>query len=216
MSFILDIMSAIEFIKQFPIQTFEPGELLLQPGDTTDKLLAIREGYVKVGSIGSSGNEHLLLLAGRYDVVPTERLFSSRGEIRYFYTALTAGSVYVIDKAALLEEAKQNPDLMGQVARGMSQHYDDFLERLDSSERSSVRERLIYTLRYLGERLSSEETVDFYDYGLPLTHKDLAGMIGATRETTSVTLSQLRADGMITYDRTHFTVYLDKLAEENQ
>ncbi len=206
-------MASIDFIKQFPIRSFTRGEIILQPGDSAETIFAIREGFVTVGSIGASGTEHLLLLAGRYDVIPTERLFSARGDVRYFYTALTDGTMYAIDKAALLAEATQNPEVMTQIAKGMSQHYDDFLERLDSTERRSVREKLVYTLRYLAERLSGEPTVDFSAYGLPLTHQDLASMIGATRETTSLALNQLRADGIIDYSRSNLTVYLEKIDE---
>lgn len=204
-------MKTVDYIKKYPIKTFSRGEMLLQKGDPLTSLLAVRDGYVKVTSISESGIEHLLWIAGRYDVAPTEQLFSLRGKVNYFYTALTDGSYYEIPKEDFLTLAKNEPPVMTEIARNMSLHYDDFLQRIDAVDTATVKERLIRTLSYLAERLSADGDVDLYDYGLRLTHQDLAAMIGSTRETTSLTLAQLRKDGLIDYGRQRFTIAVDKV-----
>lgn len=175
--------------------------------------MAIREGFVKITSISNSGAERLLWIAGRYDIVPTEQLFSKNAKVRYFYTALTKGSYYAVNKKDFLATAKTNPDLMIEIARGMSTHYDDFLEHIDAVDTATVKERLLRTLCYLSERLSGNAVVDLYAEGLRLTHQDFAAMIGSTRETTSLTLNELRQDGLISYSRKKFVVYVDDISE---
>jgi CRP/FNR family transcriptional regulator, cyclic AMP receptor protein len=206
-------MESIEFIRQFPTQQFVKGEILLSEGETADTLLALRSGFIKVTSISDSGVERLLWIAGRYDIAPTEQLFSARGSLRYFYTALTDGEVYRIHKAEFLAYAKQSPQLMTEIATSMSVHYDDLLNRVDAIEQTTVRDKLIHTLYYLAGRLSADESVDIYALGLRLTHSDIADMIGSTRETTSLELTKLRDDRGINYDRTRFVIHTVRLQQ---
>ena len=204
-------MDIVSYIQNFPAKEFQRGELLLQKGDSGNRLMAIRDGFIKVTSINASGVERLVWIAGRYDIAPTEQLFAKHGEVRFFYTALTDGSYYEMDKAELLAIAEKDPVIMGEIARNMSIHYDDFLQRIDAVDTATVKERLMRTLCYLAERLSADETVDLYEYGLKVSHQDLSAMIGSTRETTSVMLSELRNEKLVHYSRQKLTVHVDKL-----
>ncbi|MDB5187470.1 MAG: CarD family transcriptional regulator [Candidatus Saccharibacteria bacterium] len=203
-------MDVIDFVKKYPIKSFTKGESLLSEGSISDTLLAIRTGYVKVTSIDDLGNERMLWIAGRYDIVPTERLFSQRSPLQFFYTALSDGELFQIKKSDFLSKAKEDVKLMAEIATGMSGHYDDLLSRIDTIGQSSIRDKLIATLRYVAQRFSADQSVDLYQLGLHMTHKDLADMIGSTRETTSLELHKLRTAGMIEYDRTRFIVHTDK------
>lgn len=203
-------MDIVEYVRNRPLKQFSKGEIILSEGDVIDTLYAIRSGYCKVSSIDEGGNEHMLWIAGRYDIIPTERLFSARSPLQFFYTALSDIEVYQIDKAEFIAKAKADVGLMSEIAASMSAHYDDLLSRVNSAGHNSVREKLIATLRYVAERFSAQQTVDLYSLGLHLTHKDIAEMIGSTRETTSLELKRLNTEGCITYDRTQFIVNLDR------
>lgn len=201
-------MDSIDFIKQFPVLEFKKGESVLEQGEVTTTLLAIQKGFVKVTAINEAGGERLLWLAGRYDIAPTEHLFSMSTPLDFFYTALSDGSAYQIDKKAFLDFARSDAAMMTEVAVSMSTHYDDLLSRVSSAEQVTVRDKLITTLQYLVERFSANTTADLYELGLTLTHQDIADMIGSTRETTSLELAKLRDEKQIDYSRTKFIVHL--------
>jgi CRP/FNR family transcriptional regulator len=203
-------MDIVDYVKNRPVKRFSKGEIILSEGEITDTLLAIRSGYCKISSIDDAGDEHMLWIAGRYDIIPTERLFSARSPLQFFYTALSDIEVYEINKADFITKAKADVSLMTEIAASMSGHYDDLLSRVNSTGHNSVRERLIGTLRYVAERFSAQESVDLYQLGLRLTHKDIAEMIGSTRETTSLELKRLHEEGCITYDRKQFIIHLDR------
>lgn len=183
---------------------------MLSEGDVSDTLLAIRSGYIKVTSLDDDGNERMLWIAGRYDIVPTERLFSRHSPLQFFYTALSDCDVYEINKADFITKAKADVKLMTEVATSMSSHYDDLLARVNTIGQTTIHDKLLATLYYVASRFSADQSVDLYQLGLHLTHKDLAEMIGSTRETTSVELQKLRRAGSIEYDRTRFIVHTDK------
>lgn len=204
-------MDIVDYIRTLPVKQFHRGELLLQKGDSSAQLMAIRDGFIKVTSISGTGVERLLWIAGRYDISPTEQLFSKHGSVRFFYTALTDGSYYEMDKTELLDIAAKDPKIMSEIAKNMSFHYDDFLQRVDAVDTATVKERLMRTLCYLAGRLDADSTVDLYAHGLKVSHADLAAMIGSTRETTSIMLSDLRKQDLVQYSRQKLTVYVDKI-----
>ncbi len=204
-------MESIDYIKQFPLLTFEKGDVLLYKGEISDRLLIIKQGFIKVSSVNNDGSERLLWIAGSYDMAPTEQLFSSRGALQFFYTALSSGEVYIIKKSTFLTHAYNTPKLMREIAKSMSQHYDDLLMRVDSIDQSHARDKLIGTLLYLGRRFSSSSDVNLCQVGLHLTHADFSSMVGTTRETISVELKKLMNEGAISYDRNEFTLRMDKL-----
>lgn len=204
-------MDIVDYVKKCPTRHYAKGETIFNAGTISDTLLAIRDGYIKVTSIDESGNERMLWIAGRYDIIPTERLFFLRYPLQFFYTALSDCEVYEMNKADFLAKAKTDDALMTEVAMSMSAHYDDLLSRVSTIDQNSIHEKLIATLHYIAKRFSAEASVDLYKLGLHLTHKDFAEMIGSTRETTSVELQKLRQSGSITYSRTEFIVHTDKL-----
>lgn len=206
-------MEIISYIKQFPLRTFRKGDILLSEGQPSKHLYALVGGYVKATSIQENGSEQLLWIEGRYDVVPTEHFFSLTKELSFFYTALSDGTYYEVDKAAFIAHAKQTPTLMSEIAMSMSAHYDDLMHRIDSVGQTSVRSKVIATLQYIAERFSADDQVDLYKIGLKLTHNDVAAMVASTRETISIELHLLMKEGYITYDRTKFIVHLSKLRE---
>ena len=206
-------MDHIDFVKRFPLRTFKRGELLLSEGDPSHTLLAVQTGYVKVSAINDDGVQRLLWIAGRYDVVPLEQLFSSRAALRFFYTAMTDGTAYQVDKQAFLHHAADTPSLMAEIARGVSQHNDELLERLQVAGNPTVQRKLIALLAYLAQRFSADTVVDLYTLGLRLTHQDIAEMIGSTRETTSLALEALRQQGAIDYSRHRFIIDTTRLTE---
>lgn len=207
-------MNVIEYIKSFPIVEFSKGETLLNAGQETDKILVVREGTVKVVSIDDEGCEKLLWLAGRYDIVPGENLFSPHTTAIYFYTAFSSGSAYVVDKKDFLEKATRDAGIMTEVARGLSEHHDDLLGRLNSVEQPSLRLKILFMLDAICTKFSGSEVVKLHEIGLNLTHQDIADMVRATREATSIELKRLHDERFVRYSRSSFTVYAKKIADE--
>lgn len=204
-------MEIFEFIRQFPLKSFNKGEILLSEGQSLNTIFGVQSGFVKVTSLSESGYERVLWIAGPNNMVPAEQLFLTQGSLQFFYTALSDCRVFKIDKREFIDYTRQNPLLMTEIAKRLSVHYDDLLTRIDSVGQISVRNKLIYTLSYLAKRFSPDDVVDIYKLGLKLTHQDIAAMIGSTRETTSIELRKLLLSGGIAYDRNRFIINISKL-----
>lgn len=203
----------VEFIKKSPFKKFDKGEILLNEGDEPKKLFAIKQGYVKVTALNNTGAEQLLWIAGSRDVVPAESLFSIGGVVKFFYTACTDTVAYEVDKASFLESAHKNADLMNEIARTIGGYHDRLLHRVHATGQAAVRSKILHALHDLARQLDSEAAdVDLVAKGLCLTHKDIADMVGATRETVSVELHRLRRKRLVSYNRRKFVIYTNKIA----
>lgn len=201
----------VEAIKSFRLRSYQKGEPILVSGAVAENLYAIRSGFAKVTSYSSKGSEQLVWIASRYDILPTESLFLRKGVMHFDYTAMTDVEAYEIPKQNFLDMCEENTLLLREVARSMSSHYDDLLLRLRSVEQPSIRDKLIHTLHYIATRFSGEPTVSLTALGLQLSHQEIARMIGATRETTAIELKRLKDAGLISYTRTEFIIFTDKL-----
>lgn len=204
-------LSIIEFVKSFPLQTFSKNEALLNADQPSDCILIVRDGAVKVSSFSDDGTEKILWLAGRYDIVPAEGLFSRSSTPRYFYTAFSDGSAYAVNKKEFLSVASANVGIMEQLTRGLSEHHDDLLERLNSVGQPNLRSKILFMLHALCEKFSGADVVHLHELGLNLTHQDIASMVDATREAVSIELKQLQYEGYVDYSRSTFTVFYGKV-----
>jgi len=207
-------MDIIDYIKSFPVRQFTKDEVLLSADEQTSEILIIREGIVKASSLDEAGRQKLLWIAGRYDIVPTEHLFAHTTTTQYFYTAYCDGSAYVVDKKSFLEKASDDAKVMSQIARGLSEHHDDLLSRLNSVEQSDVRSKILHSLYGICVKFASSDVVHLHELGLNLTHQDIADMVGATREAASIELKKLRDERLVKYSRSSFTVYAKRIADE--
>ncbi len=206
-------MDFISYVKGLPVRTFGKDELLLASGDPSDTFFAVREGFIKATSTEDSGRERLLWIAGRYDIAPLERFFTNK-VLQYDYVGYSDGSAYVMSKDALHQLINEQPSAAVEVARGLSEHFDDVSERLSAIGQADVRRKLLHTLYSLATKFSSKEVVELDEMGLNLTHQDLADMIGASREVVSVELGKARSDGFVNYSRSTFSVDTVKIRLE--
>lgn len=205
-------MDIIDYVKTLPIRTFSKDELLLASGDPSDTFFAVRDGFIKATTTDDSGRQRLLWIAGRYDIIPLERFFT-RKALQYDYVGYGDGSAYVMNKDALLAMIRNQQGAAIEIARGLSEHFDDVSERLSAIGKRDVRSKLLHTLYNLSLKFSSADVVELHSVGLNLTHQDISDMIGASREVVSIELSKARSDGFIDYSRSEFTVYTAKIRE---
>jgi CRP/FNR family transcriptional regulator, cyclic AMP receptor protein len=203
---------AAAFIRSHPTRHFAKGDILLYQGEEPAALIAIRKGYVKVHDMAADGSEQLIWIAKKYDVIPLEWLFNDQRQSPFFYTAFTDCDAYVMPKAAFLDHVRQNNDALLQIITAITAKYMDILKHANAVQKPLVRDRLVSMLVFFADRfgdVAAEKQGTALT--LPLTHQDIASLVGVTREKTSLELKRLKDEGYISYDKQSFVVYPDKL-----
>ena len=196
---------------------FTKGELLIGQDTLIDEMLFIRTGFCKVTTTNEEGSNSLTIwIAGRYDAVPIESFFLAKAHTKFDYEALTDGSAYRLEKRHFLQYVTQHPTVFTQLAAEFNAHQENMLSYIAGVNQSTIRDKLLHTLHSLASRFSASGDCDLFALGLPITHKDVAEMIGSTRESVTLELRELKKLGFISYNRAKFVIHTAKIAESTQ
>jgi CRP/FNR family transcriptional regulator, cyclic AMP receptor protein len=168
---------------------------LFDQGDPTRLVYLIKRGKVRINRITPDGKEVTIAILGAGDLFGEETLFETP----------TRTTVATVIEDALICTAKAD-DLFGLLARDprLALNVAQILsERL--LDASATMEDLAYAripdrLMHLFSRLASEhgtESPEGIVVDVRLTHADIASLIGSTRETVSLEMSNLVKAGRI-------------------
>jgi CRP/FNR family transcriptional regulator len=163
------------------------GDVLYRTGDPAAVAFAVDAGLLKLAIASPTGRERIVGVVGPGDVLGA----LSPATTAYAETA-EALSVTVAVRAL---DARR-PDHADVVADAAGVHMARLQHALEDVD-LPVAARLARALVRLGERFGQRADDGTVRLTLPLTHDHLAALIGAARETTTLTLSDLRHRGLV-------------------
>lgn len=201
------------FIRSQPAKKFAKNSIMIYQGEAPTALFAIRSGFVKIHDVSTQGTDETVWFAKKYDFIPLDWLFGKNQAAPFFYTAFTDTEAYVVSKAAFLDFVKDRNDVLLAIIDAIVDKQAALLRHLNAVQKSKASEKVLYTLQFIASRYSADERQEDPDVTLPLTHQDIADLVGLTRETTAIELKRLKDDGIIDYSSTSFLIYTDKLAD---
>lgn len=192
----------LETIKDlFRESRFEKGEHFLTEGESSEFLYFIVSGLVKVYKTSTGGREQVLHIAPPGDSLNDVSLYDG-GPTAAGMAALTPVTAYMIRKQDIIDTIKSHPQIMLNVIRALAQRIRRDSNLLEDLSTSQVLQRLAKL--FLGQ-FGGEEFTE----GLDLTQKDMAGLVGASREMVNRSLRVLEESGAIRLTRRKVLV-LDK------
>jgi len=177
------------------------GARLYSPGDFADQVFYLQSGRVKVGVSGPGGKNCL------FHVVEPGEVF---GESALLGERVRNSSAEVLERAAVvmapakeaLSYARKHPEFWTDLAPLLADRMRNLEEQIQWVSFLEVEQRIArLMLRWLDGHAGDGNPSEFR-----LSQRDLAGMIGATRETTSSALNRLQRDGCIRLKRRCVTV----------
>ncbi|MEF2968262.1 Crp/Fnr family transcriptional regulator [Paenibacillus sp. M1] len=194
---------------------FSKGETVFREGDCSDSLFVLSRGVIKLTKLEASGKEHIIRLLFPGDFFGQ---FSLLQEKPHYASAAAAddADVCVIHREDFLEVLRRSPETAARFMTALSGQ----LEEADSWA-------AVLTLLETGRRLAKmllyfrqKSAPGADEFTLPISKKELAGVIGATPETLSRKLGQLSADGIAAVSGRRITILNEKelcrLAGEEQ
>ncbi len=173
------------------------GQILQYEGDPVVEVFVLKKGVVKIYDIDEQGNEKILHLIKPYTVFPYAFLSGDDSVTRWFYSALTACDVYVLDPAALRQSMQEDRMLTITMLEDFSRDVHELLTRLSSLGKTNAQDKIIAALRFLAARHSKPLPGQWQHIVFPVSHQLLADMVGITRESTAGVMKSLQDQGVI-------------------
>ena len=200
----------LESIKQYFKEVHhDKGAHFLSEGSWTESLYFIVSGLVKVYKTSPNGKEQVLHIAPPGDSLNDVSLFDEGPNAAGMVT-LSPVVLYSINKKDIIKVLQENPAIMMNVIRALASRIRRDSNLLEDLSSSQVLARLakLFLGRYGGE----EHTV-----GLNLTQKDMASLVGSSREMVNRSLKIMEEKGGIRLSRRKVFVMdkdiLHKIAE---
>ncbi|MGB7423215.1 MAG: Crp/Fnr family transcriptional regulator [Comamonas sp.] len=172
--------------------------VICHEGDAAERLYFVAHGKVKLLRHSAAGDDVLL------DLLPQGALFGGLAPLGTRYCSETAvaqtdACVLAISGADFQQMLEQHPQVTLAVLASVARSLDDAREAIRQITTSDVRTRVATALLKLAERLGEDgaDGVDGVLIRSPLSRQDLAAMIGATPETVSRVMADLKREGLL-------------------
>lgn len=191
----LESMSQLASFKTYPKNT-----IIISEGDFSDTLYGVLSGKLKVYLSDDEGKEIIINILEKGDYF---------GELALIDEAPRSASVMTTEETRLVAISKQafeesltrHPTIAIRVIKGLSSRLRNLTENVKSLALMDVYGRVARTLLDLAETEDGKQVIK-----QRLTQRDIANMVGASREMVSRILKDLSIGGYITIRNKTITI----------
>jgi CRP/FNR family transcriptional regulator, cyclic AMP receptor protein len=190
----------IEKIVQISIsRTWKKNSYVFLQGEPLDNVYFIEDGKVKIYKSDVNGREQIVSILKKGEMFP---------HVGFFRKGSYPANAEVLEKAMLVTVpiAKfenvliENPELCIKVFKVLGEKIVDLQNRLEEQILNNTYEQIIKLLIRLGDKHGTKNEDGTITLKNEFTNKDLANMIGTTRETVSRTLTKMKKEDLIEMD----------------
>jgi len=184
------------------------GALLWQPENRADTVYWVRSGVIRVEREGDKDHELILRFHGRLDIFGVAALYSGRGR-GTCAVAHEESVVFGVPVSVIEGLARRH----GKLGLRLSDLLIERQRQLETRLAGLVFQPVADRLRTLFVDVAREFGVvdgDRVIIDLRLTHKQMAAMVGATRETVSLAVQKLKRSGWLTTEGRRFILLRPK------
>jgi len=174
-----------EISKSVEMTNYPKGKIIYRPDDPGDILFILKRGRVRIYRLSPEGKELTLIELSAGTIFGEMSLF---GQTMYgsFAEVLEDSVICVMDKEKATMMLKNRPIIALRLAEILGQRLLSSENRLESLALREVPKRLAYLLVEMSVSENSIELSRRY------THEELAKMIGTSRESVTLSLSEFR------------------------
>jgi CRP/FNR family transcriptional regulator, cyclic AMP receptor protein len=175
------------------------GEFIYMPGDPADFVYILRQGRVKLSVLSETGKEIAI------DIIQPGEIFGEFALVdesprSNMTQALDDILVWVLSKHDFTQLLASQPKLALSYIRLVGDRRRRMEKKLSDITSKAVSARVCELLHELSTSAVEVETAAS-DYLVPLTHHDVASLIGAARQTTTTVLNDLERRAIIELGR---------------
>lgn len=178
--------------------------VLFTADSLSDSVLFVESGYVKLHKQDGDGKGVVIGIVGSGQLAGEEALFVG-GARQFSAEVIQEGVVYEIPRELFLGFCAAKPELWRHLAETFAKRQRELQLRVSLLCLYDVESRILHYLVNLA-LLFNHSAGAGQEYSIPLTQGEVAGIVGATRETTSTTLNALARQGLVRLGRRQLTI----------
>lgn len=183
---------------------FDRGELIYVPAQEAESVLLLVSGRVKIYTLTAEGKQAVLAFIEPGELFGELTLFTG-GPRDEFAEAMDPVAVVWIPGEQMQRLMEEHSAFALGITKLIGLRRRRIERRLKSLLFRSNRERLIHLLLELAEQYG-RQTPKGVLLGIRLSHQELSSVIGSTRESVTVLLGELQAEGYLRVSRRQITL----------
>lgn len=188
------------FFSKFKKYHYRKNEVILRGGDSPQGVYFVNKGFVRDYTVSKEGEELTLIIHKPGDFFPTLWVFNSRKNLHYF-DAMNAVELWRCPKEDFVNFIKENPEVFFELTSRIVLRLGGIMQRMEYLAFGNAYEKVASILLILSERFGEKKGKDTIRISVPLTHKDIATLLGVTRETVSIEIKKLERKGIVSYKK---------------
>ncbi|VAW84010.1 cAMP-binding proteins - catabolite gene activator and regulatory subunit of cAMP-dependent protein kinases [hydrothermal vent metagenome] len=184
-----------ELEKQTTLKRFPKNAILVNEGDETDSLYIIESGKIKIYVGDDEGKELILTLHGPGDYFGEISLLDGAPRSASAMT-LEDSKLYIIQKRRFETFLRNDPEVCMRVMRGLTLRLRELTDSVRDLALIDVYGRIAKKLTSMANSEEGKMVIS-----QKLTHKEIAAMIGSSREMVSRIMKELSRGGYIIVEK---------------
>ncbi len=205
----IDAEQKIEnFFKKYPEKTYKKGDLVIESSAKRPEFIYyIQKGYVgQIKKNNRPGNIITLNILKQKSYFP---IILALGDLenQHDFKAFSDVKVRVAPVTDVIAFLKANADVLFSLTSRLSQGVGGLLNHLETLMVKEASDQILDILTVYAKRFGQKEG-KYFKIDLELTHKNLAGVLGLTRETVTRELKELIRNRKIIRKGKYFYVAL--------
>lgn len=186
-------------------RTFPKRQYVFMEGEPREAVYFIEEGTVKIFKVDEEGNEQVINILQKGEMFP---------HIGFFDTTPYPATAEVMERTVLflirIEDfdnlLMEQPAIAVKVMKIMGQKIRMLQQRVQELISQDIRHRIARTLFRLSQEVG-KKVPDGIRIEMPITNRDLANMVGSSRETINRILGQMKKEHILETDRHGILIY---------
>ena len=195
------------FFARYMLITYKKRQLIIRAEDTPLGAFFLKKGYVRQYLISHEGHELTTSIYKPLDIFPLNWVLNNTPS-RYHFESMTDVQILRAPKQRFLELVENQPELFFKLVSRLINRLDAFSERMEYLAFGHAGQKVAAILLILAERFGQEKEKEIC-IKIPLTHRDIASLLGLTRETVSIEMKKLENMGIFKQKR--HTVFIKNL-----
>ncbi len=192
------------------IRRYSQGSTILYQGEVPRHVCVIMRGIVRVLNISTQGDEQIIMYHVAGEFFPASWVFDKTPSTLFFYEAVTDCTVAFVQKPTFVDFVLSDTVRARSLIDYFATNYSASMIHVNALEQPKAQGKLVYTLYFLCQRYGKKDG-NTITIPLALTHKNLASMVGLTRETAAAEMNRLKRQGVLDYDKQKYVINIDKI-----
>lgn len=193
---------------------FKKGQVIIRPEDKIENIYFIEKGYVKFYYVSEEGKELTFLIYKPGYLFPILYTFFGQ-KTRYYFEALTPVVLRRVPREIFTNLVSTDNSISLLINKEIILRLQGLLSKMEYLSLGSAHQNVAFAILICAQEFGKKKNKSIV-LNLPLAHKDIASMVGLTRETVSVEMKRLEKEGLILYKRNQITIKnVDKFRDKD-